>query len=152
MLLHPSPPNTKAFKAVCSRWSCYKRVESHLAQIELHNALSSSAPRRASLPSSVDGVALTLALASRVASASAAMDLCNCTGIRTSLISTRATRIPHSSVASSSIVCFRVKGKDIDQKTGDVISPGDGETSQETSDTTAAGETSELSNSQGSYK
>ena len=67
------------------------------------------------------GVALTLALASRVASASAAMDLCNCTGIRTSLISTRATRIPHSSVASSSKVCFQVKRKDIDQNPGNAI-------------------------------
>lgn len=54
-----------------------------------------------------DPVFLTLALASRVASASAAMDLCSCTGIRTSLISTLATRIPHSSVASSSKVCFQ---------------------------------------------
>ena len=67
------------------------------------------------------GVALTLALASRVASASAAMDLCNCTGIRTSLISTRATRIPHSSVASSSKVCFQVKRKDVNQNTGNAI-------------------------------
>uniref|UniRef100_A0A8C9UMK6 Uncharacterized protein n=1 Tax=Spermophilus dauricus TaxID=99837 RepID=A0A8C9UMK6_SPEDA len=75
-------------------------------------------PSTRSLPCHVHGVALTLALASRVASASAAMDLCNCTGIRTSLISTRATRIPHSSVASSSMVCLPIKRKDIDQKTG----------------------------------
>lgn len=72
-------------------------------------------------PPVLTGVTLTLALASRVASASAAMDLCNCTGIRTSLISTRATRIPHSSVASSSKVCFQVKRKDVNQNTGNVI-------------------------------
>uniref|UniRef100_A0A8D1NGL1 Uncharacterized protein n=1 Tax=Sus scrofa TaxID=9823 RepID=A0A8D1NGL1_PIG len=78
-------------------------------------------PQASCLASSADRVALTLALASRVASASAAMDLCSCTGIRTSLISTRATRIPHSSVASSSKVCFQVKRKDNDQKTSDGI-------------------------------
>uniref|UniRef100_A0A8C6E1X9 Uncharacterized protein n=1 Tax=Moschus moschiferus TaxID=68415 RepID=A0A8C6E1X9_MOSMO len=39
----------------------------------------------------------TLARASRDASASAAMALCNCTGSFTSLISTRSTFIPQSS-------------------------------------------------------
>lgn len=46
---------------------------------------------------------LTLALASCVASASAAITLCMATGILTSLISTRATLIPHCSVALSRI-------------------------------------------------
>uniref|UniRef100_A0A4X1STE8 Uncharacterized protein n=1 Tax=Sus scrofa TaxID=9823 RepID=A0A4X1STE8_PIG len=71
--------------------------------MENSQAPSLPAPRLGGLASSADSVALTLALASRVASASAAMDLCSCTGIRTSLISTRATRIPHSSVASSNL-------------------------------------------------
>ena len=82
---------------------------------------SIQAPPSSSRPPVPTGVVVTLALASRVASASAAMDLCNCTGIRTSLISTRATRIPHSSVASSSKVCFQVKRKDIDQNPGNAI-------------------------------
>uniref|UniRef100_A0A665UM17 Uncharacterized protein n=1 Tax=Echeneis naucrates TaxID=173247 RepID=A0A665UM17_ECHNA len=43
----------------------------------------------------------TFALASRLASASAAMALCSCWGNLTSLISTRSTLIPHGSVASS---------------------------------------------------
>uniref|UniRef100_A0A8C2PND7 Uncharacterized protein n=1 Tax=Capra hircus TaxID=9925 RepID=A0A8C2PND7_CAPHI len=43
---------------------------------------------------------VTLARASRDASASAAMALCSCTGSFTSLISTRSTLIPQSSVAS----------------------------------------------------
>uniref|UniRef100_A0A3Q2D754 Uncharacterized protein n=1 Tax=Cyprinodon variegatus TaxID=28743 RepID=A0A3Q2D754_CYPVA len=43
---------------------------------------------------------LTLALASRLASASAAMALWSCMGSFTSLISTRSTLIPQSSVAS----------------------------------------------------
>uniref|UniRef100_A0A3B3U8I9 Uncharacterized protein n=1 Tax=Poecilia latipinna TaxID=48699 RepID=A0A3B3U8I9_9TELE len=49
-----------------------------------------------------DGAALrlTLALASRLASASAAMALCSCRGSFTSLISTRSTLIPQSCVAS----------------------------------------------------
>uniref|UniRef100_A0A3Q2QQF4 Uncharacterized protein n=1 Tax=Fundulus heteroclitus TaxID=8078 RepID=A0A3Q2QQF4_FUNHE len=47
-----------------------------------------------------DGPRLTLARASRVASASAAMALCSCRGSFTSLISTRSTLIPQSSVAS----------------------------------------------------
>uniref|UniRef100_A0A672TQF6 Uncharacterized protein n=1 Tax=Strigops habroptila TaxID=2489341 RepID=A0A672TQF6_STRHB len=46
---------------------------------------------------------LTLALVSRAASASAAMALCMATGILTSLISTRATLIPHCSVTLSRI-------------------------------------------------
>uniref|UniRef100_A0A3B3U2S5 Uncharacterized protein n=2 Tax=Poecilia TaxID=8080 RepID=A0A3B3U2S5_9TELE len=52
-----------------------------------------------------DGAALrlTLALASRLASASAAMALCSCRGSFTSLISTRSTLIPQSSVASSRV-------------------------------------------------
>uniref|UniRef100_A0A8C2UDF4 Uncharacterized protein n=1 Tax=Coturnix japonica TaxID=93934 RepID=A0A8C2UDF4_COTJA len=45
--------------------------------------------------------AATTSLASRVASASAAITLCMATGILTSLISTRATLIPHCSVALS---------------------------------------------------
>uniref|UniRef100_A0A8C9CL96 Uncharacterized protein n=1 Tax=Phocoena sinus TaxID=42100 RepID=A0A8C9CL96_PHOSS len=49
--------------------------------------------------------AVTLARASRDASASAAMALCSCTGSFTSLISTRSTFIPQSSVASSRVVC-----------------------------------------------
>lgn len=44
---------------------------------------------------------LTLALACRVVSASAAITLCMATGILTSLISTRASLIPHCSVALS---------------------------------------------------
>uniref|UniRef100_A0A8C3H0K4 Uncharacterized protein n=1 Tax=Corvus moneduloides TaxID=1196302 RepID=A0A8C3H0K4_CORMO len=44
---------------------------------------------------------ITLALASRAASASAAMALCSWTGNFTSLISTRSTLMPQSSVASS---------------------------------------------------
>uniref|UniRef100_A0A669QW72 Uncharacterized protein n=1 Tax=Phasianus colchicus TaxID=9054 RepID=A0A669QW72_PHACC len=47
--------------------------------------------------------AATTSLASRVASASAAITLCMATGILTSLISTRATLIPHCSVALSSM-------------------------------------------------
>uniref|UniRef100_A0A3B3RJ07 Uncharacterized protein n=1 Tax=Paramormyrops kingsleyae TaxID=1676925 RepID=A0A3B3RJ07_9TELE len=43
----------------------------------------------------------TLARASRVASASAAMALWSCRGSLTSLISTRSTLMPQSSVASS---------------------------------------------------
>uniref|UniRef100_A0A2R9AB32 Uncharacterized protein n=1 Tax=Pan paniscus TaxID=9597 RepID=A0A2R9AB32_PANPA len=45
--------------------------------------------------------ALTLARASRDASASAAIALWSCTGSFTSLISTRSTFIPQASVASS---------------------------------------------------
>uniref|UniRef100_A0A3P8UNN9 Uncharacterized protein n=1 Tax=Cynoglossus semilaevis TaxID=244447 RepID=A0A3P8UNN9_CYNSE len=50
---------------------------------------------------------LTLALASRLASASAAMALCSWRGSFTSLISTRSTLMPQSSVASgwSSWMC-----------------------------------------------
>lgn len=44
---------------------------------------------------------ITLALDSRVASASAAITLCMAIGILISLISTRATLIPHCSVALS---------------------------------------------------
>ena len=95
-----------------------KIIEEAWASIQ---APSSWAPGWGAHPPVPTGVALTLALASRVASASAAMDLCNCTGIRTSLISTRATRIPHSSVASSSKVCFQVKRKDINQNIGNAI-------------------------------
>ncbi len=47
----------------------------------------------------------TFALASRLASASAAMALCSCWGNFTSLISTRSTLIPHGSVASSRASC-----------------------------------------------
>lgn len=47
----------------------------------------------------------TFALASRLASASAAMALCSCWGNFTSLISTRSTLIPHGSVASSRDSC-----------------------------------------------
>lgn len=47
----------------------------------------------------------TLARASRDASASAAMALWSCTGSFTSLISTRSTFIPQSSVASSRVHC-----------------------------------------------
>ena len=47
----------------------------------------------------------TFALASRVASASAAMALCSCWGNFTSLISTRSTLMPHRSVASSRDSC-----------------------------------------------
>jgi hypothetical protein len=43
----------------------------------------------------------TRARASRVASASAAIERCNWTGKRTSLISTRSTLMPQLSVASS---------------------------------------------------
>uniref|UniRef100_A0A8C3MM71 Uncharacterized protein n=1 Tax=Geospiza parvula TaxID=87175 RepID=A0A8C3MM71_GEOPR len=50
-------------------------------------------------PSAAD--VITLALASRAASASAAMALCSWTGNFTSLISTRSTLMPQSSVASS---------------------------------------------------
>uniref|UniRef100_A0A8C9GDZ1 Uncharacterized protein n=1 Tax=Pavo cristatus TaxID=9049 RepID=A0A8C9GDZ1_PAVCR len=42
-------------------------------------------------------------LASRAASASAAIALCSCTGNFTSLISTRSTLMPQLSVASSSV-------------------------------------------------
>uniref|UniRef100_A0A452T8H3 Uncharacterized protein n=1 Tax=Ursus maritimus TaxID=29073 RepID=A0A452T8H3_URSMA len=47
----------------------------------------------------------TLARASREASASAAIALWSCTGSFTSLISTRSTFIPQSSVASSRVHC-----------------------------------------------
>lgn len=47
--------------------------------------------------------AITLALASRAASASAAIALCSCMGNFTSLISTRSTLMPQLSVASSSV-------------------------------------------------
>lgn len=47
---------------------------------------------------------LTLALASRLASASAAMALWSCCGSLTSLISTRSTLMPQSSVASSRLL------------------------------------------------
>uniref|UniRef100_A0A7N5K218 Uncharacterized protein n=1 Tax=Ailuropoda melanoleuca TaxID=9646 RepID=A0A7N5K218_AILME len=49
--------------------------------------------------------AATLARASREASASAAIALWSCTGSFTSLISTRSTFIPQSSVASSRVHC-----------------------------------------------
>uniref|UniRef100_A0A8D0HHZ8 Uncharacterized protein n=1 Tax=Sphenodon punctatus TaxID=8508 RepID=A0A8D0HHZ8_SPHPU len=49
--------------------------------------------------------AVTLALASREASASAAIALWSWTGSFTSLISTRSTLTPQSSVASSSVAC-----------------------------------------------
>uniref|UniRef100_A0ABI7X0B1 Uncharacterized protein n=2 Tax=Felinae TaxID=338152 RepID=A0ABI7X0B1_FELCA len=49
--------------------------------------------------------AVTLARASRDASASAAIALWSCTGSFTSLISTRSTFIPQSSVASSRVHC-----------------------------------------------
>lgn len=52
---------------------------------------------------------LTFALASRAASASAAIALCSCCGSLTSLISTRSTLIPHESVASSRVACSREK-------------------------------------------
>lgn len=48
---------------------------------------------------------ITLALASRLASASAAMARCSCWGNFTSLISTRSTLIPHGWVASSRASC-----------------------------------------------
>uniref|UniRef100_A0A8C6A1P1 Uncharacterized protein n=1 Tax=Marmota marmota marmota TaxID=9994 RepID=A0A8C6A1P1_MARMA len=48
---------------------------------------------------------ITLARASRDASASAAIALWSCTGSFTSLISTRSTFIPQSSVASSRVHC-----------------------------------------------
>lgn len=50
---------------------------------------------------------MTLARASRDASASAAIARWSCTGSFTSLISTRSTFIPQSSVASSSVHCYR---------------------------------------------
>merc|ERR1712179_225172 len=50
--------------------------------------------------------AITLARASRAASASAAIALCSWIGRRTSLISTRSTLIPHGSVASSKVDCI----------------------------------------------
>jgi len=50
--------------------------------------------------------AMTLALASRDASASAAIALCNCSGNRASLISTLSTLMPHGSVASSNALCI----------------------------------------------
>ncbi|CAH8429276.1 unnamed protein product [Schistosoma mattheei] len=46
------------------------------------------------------------AFASRVASASAAIERCNCNGKRTSLISTRSTFIPHISVDESNVSCI----------------------------------------------
>uniref|UniRef100_A0A8B9NYG2 Uncharacterized protein n=1 Tax=Apteryx owenii TaxID=8824 RepID=A0A8B9NYG2_APTOW len=46
-------------------------------------------------------------LASRAASASAAIALCSWTGNFTSLISTRSTLMPQSSVASSSVAYLR---------------------------------------------
>lgn len=52
---------------------------------------------------------LTLALASREASASAAMALCSWCGSFTSLISTRSTLMPQSSVASSRLAWKRQK-------------------------------------------
>lgn len=52
---------------------------------------------------------LTLALASRVASASAAMALCSWCGSFTSLMSTRSTLMPQLSVASSRLNCIRQK-------------------------------------------
>lgn len=55
----------------------------------------------------------TLALASRVASASAAMALCNCCGSFTSLISTRSTLMPQLSVASSRLNWKRRKGEEL---------------------------------------
>uniref|UniRef100_A0A8C8YFY1 Uncharacterized protein n=1 Tax=Prolemur simus TaxID=1328070 RepID=A0A8C8YFY1_PROSS len=50
-------------------------------------------------------------LASRDASASAAIALWSCTGSFTSLISTRSTFIPQSSVASSRVLCWEQTGK-----------------------------------------
>lgn len=50
-------------------------------------------------------IILTFALASRLASASAAIARCSCWGNFTSLISTRSTLIPHGSVASSRDAC-----------------------------------------------
>ena len=50
--------------------------------------------------------AVTLALASRAASASVAIALCRWTGRRTSLTSTRSTFTPQGSVASSSTLCI----------------------------------------------
>lgn len=47
----------------------------------------------------------TFALASRLASASAAIARCSCWGNFTSLISTRSTLMPHASVASSKDSC-----------------------------------------------
>ena len=47
--------------------------------------------------------AMTLALASLAASASAAMARWSCSGTRTSFTSTRSTCTPHGSVASSSV-------------------------------------------------
>lgn len=47
----------------------------------------------------------TFALASRLASASAAIARCSCWGNFTSLISTRSTLMPHASVASSKASC-----------------------------------------------
>uniref|UniRef100_A0A3B5RBM8 Uncharacterized protein n=1 Tax=Xiphophorus maculatus TaxID=8083 RepID=A0A3B5RBM8_XIPMA len=51
----------------------------------------------------ITSLRLTLALASRLASASAAMALWSCRGSFTSLISTRSTLIPQLSVASSRV-------------------------------------------------
>lgn len=50
-------------------------------------------------------VVFTFALASRLASASAAIARCSCWGSFTSLISTRSTLMPHASVASSKASC-----------------------------------------------
>uniref|UniRef100_A0A5F8GAT7 Uncharacterized protein n=1 Tax=Monodelphis domestica TaxID=13616 RepID=A0A5F8GAT7_MONDO len=54
--------------------------------------------REAFISPSARGLRVTLARASREASASAAIALCSCTGNFTSLISTRSTFIPQSSV------------------------------------------------------
>uniref|UniRef100_A0A8C5IMM4 Uncharacterized protein n=1 Tax=Junco hyemalis TaxID=40217 RepID=A0A8C5IMM4_JUNHY len=58
-------------------------------------------------PSAPQADVITLALASRAASASAAMALCSWTGNFTSLISTRSTLMPQLSVASSSVAYRR---------------------------------------------
>ena len=64
-------------------------------------AMMSAASLRALLLFCSPSAAITLALASLVASASAAMALCSCWGSLTSLISTRSTWTPQGLVASS---------------------------------------------------
>ncbi|GMR32165.1 hypothetical protein PMAYCL1PPCAC_02360, partial [Pristionchus mayeri] len=57
--------------------------------------------------------AITFARASLVASASAAIALCSCTGSRTSLLSTRSTLIPQLSVASSRTACMEMASESL---------------------------------------
>merc|ERR1719317_1811622 len=69
-------------------------------------AMISAASFKALLDFCSPSAAITLALASRVASASAAMERCICWGRRTSLISILSTCTPQGSVAASRALCM----------------------------------------------